>query len=119
VVDHLQGVARGVGQRWLRANEPAEENDAILVGDGWDGVDDLDRGRVTQQADECLSRFAPPHAPESAGSRAADVAVAVAGQIEERLEDGWPWRGAATGIGAHLGIGIVEEVKESRRAGLT
>jgi len=109
VVDHLQGVTRGTGEAGPGADDPAEENDAILVGDGRNGVDDLDRRRVAQQAAERRSRLVPSHAPESAGSRDTDVAVAVVGEIQQHLESGWPRSGAAAGISAHFWIGIPEQ----------
>jgi hypothetical protein len=67
------------------------------------------RRAATGRVPACLGS---PHAPEGASRGDADLAFTVIGEIEEHLEDGWPWAGAATGIGAHLGIAILEKVKQ-------
>jgi hypothetical protein len=99
----------GSARPGLGADQPAEKNDAVLVGDGRDGVDDLHRWRVAQQAEECRPRFPPAHAPEGAAGCNGHVGVAVLGQIKQERAGRWPWTGAAAGIGAHLGIGMLQE----------
>jgi hypothetical protein len=109
VINRLQCVERSIGKSRPCADDPAQENDAILVGNSGYGVDDFHRRRVAQQSGERGLCFSPSDAPEGTEGRNAYLAVAIVGQTEKDGDDRWPWACAATGISAHIWIGVLKE----------
>jgi hypothetical protein len=96
------------------ADDPAEENDAILVGDSGDGVDDRGRGLLAQAAGKRRQGLVPSHPPERAGGGEASLRCRVVGELEQPWHQRQMLPGAIGGGGAQGGVGIPQEIEQGR-----
>jgi hypothetical protein len=69
MIHRIQRIERRLRQVRHGAGDPPEQDDALLIGDQSDGVDELRRRLLAQIAGEERANLVASHAPESARGR--------------------------------------------------
>ena len=115
MVDRIKGIERSHRQVGHGAGDPPEQDDALLVGDRSDGVDELRRRFLSKIPGEERANLVAPHVPESARGRHSHRPLKVVQQIAQLRNHIRRGLGEPARIRANLRIIVAQQLQHGRR----
>ena len=84
MIDREQSIERGRGQPGRRSGDASEQDNALVVGDRSNRIDEFHGRFLLQIADENCADLGPAHAPESASGCLSDLRMQVIEKIAQQ-----------------------------------
>lgn len=115
MIDGIQRIKDSWAEACVFPGKSAQLDDAFLIGDRRDGVDDLGRWLGTQEQSEDIPGLLPAHAPKGACGCLSGVRMKIVEKLEQGLRNRrWrPAANASAGGRTHLGTVVTQKCEQS------